>query len=93
MTLPTKILLALVIVMAGSAFAYADVTAKDQDAVNFTASKAPTEVESVDQSQLTIREEIADDKLEANACAVDCHTVFGAPAKTALARFDLSKIK
>ena len=94
MTLPTKILLAIVVVVAGSAMAYADVTANDAEAVNFTpASRGPASLEPSDtQEALTVREEVADDQTECGTCQDKCHPPFNYSAKTALPRFDLSKI-
>jgi hypothetical protein len=101
MTLPTKILLALVVVIGGSAYAYADedvMTAKDTDAVNFepaSASRGPASIAPTEDSQaaLTVREEIPNHLTEAGSCQTACHPAMTVNPKTALARFDTEKIK
>jgi hypothetical protein len=102
MTLPTKILLALVVVIGGSAYAYADedVTAKPTDAVNFepsSPSRGPASITPAaaedSQAALTLREEIPNQMTEAGSCQIACHPVMTVNPKTALAHFDTEKMK
>jgi hypothetical protein len=93
MTLPTKILLALVIVVGGSAVAYADVAADEKAVQDFTPAPTVAVVKASDQSALTVRDEIADDQTEGGSCQINCHPAFAVNLKTALAPIDLSKIK
>jgi hypothetical protein len=79
MTLPTKILLALIVVLAaGSVFA--DVAAKNEDSGKFSASPSVSQIDSADQSELNVREEVAETQSEAGHCTLQCHPVM-APAK------------
>lgn len=72
MTFPTKILLALAIVLAaGQAFA-GEVAAKDSDVENFTAHKMPTVSVPIDQKSLSLREEVPDILTEASNCQEEC---------------------
>jgi hypothetical protein len=78
MTLPTKILLALVVALAGTAFA--DVTATNEDLTKFAPAPPPAETIGDSQAALTVTDEkMADNQTDAGTCQLACH-----PARAAV---------
>jgi hypothetical protein len=72
MALPTKILLA--VLMVSGMKVYADLTATDEGTAKFQESESTKPASSGATSEQTPKPDMADDASEAGTCAVDCHS-------------------
>lgn len=93
MTLPTKILIASLIVFSSS-LSFADLTAGDVEAQGFVpASRGPASVSSRDaQNVSSLPQELPDNETEARFCATGCRSNSVLVRSGTLAKLPLSAI-